>query len=106
MKTKLLLVALFNLFLSLHQTTAAPNTTTWGNDPEVKVVVGKKHIWLVADELSVKSLTVQVLDERGHVVMEKQLSSKMTNWSLRIDSLPQGNYSVKVGTKKMTDFKR
>ncbi len=106
MKTKLLLVGIFSLFLSLYQTTAAPNSTTWGNDPDVKVVVSPKRIWLVTDEISVKSLTVQVLDEQGKVVMEKQFSSKMGDWSFRIDALPQGKYSVMVGTKKMTDFKR
>jgi hypothetical protein len=47
-----------------------------------------------------------VLDEQGKVVMEKHFSSKMTDWSLRIESLPKGKYSVMAGDKKMTDFKR
>lgn len=106
MKTKLLLVALFSLFLNLNQNVFASAPNRSGGDPDVKVVVSQKRIWLVADELSVKSLTVQVLNEQGKVVMEKHFSSKMTDWSLRIESLPEGKYSVKVGDKKMTDFNR
>lgn len=106
MKTKLLLAALFSLLFSIGQTASASNSTTWGNDPDVKVFVSQKRIWLVTDEISVKSLTVQVLNEQGKVIMEKQFSSKMADWSLRIDALPEGKYSVMVGTKKMMDFKR
>lgn len=106
MKTKLLLVALFSLFLGLSQTFATANTTISHNDPDVKVVVSQKRIWLVADEISVKCLSVQVLDEKGKVVMEKYFSSKMTDWSLRIETLPEGKYSVVVGNKKMTEFNR
>ena len=106
MKTKLLLVALFSLFLSLNQNVFASAPNIFGGDPDVKVVVSQKRIWLVADEISVKSLTVQVLDEQGKVVMEKHFSSKTIDWSLRIESLPKGKYSVMVGNKKMTDFNR
>jgi hypothetical protein len=106
MKTKLLLVALFSLFLSFNQNVFASAPDFTGGDPDVKVVVSQKRIWLVADEMSVKSLTVQVLNEQGKVVMEKHFSSKMTDWSLRIESLPQGKYSIMIGDKKTTDFKR
>ena len=106
MKTKLLLVAIFSVFLSLDYTFATSGANTYHNDPDVKVVVSQKRIWLVTDEISVKSLTVQVLNEQGKVVMEKHLSSKMTDWSLRIESLPEGKYSVLIGNKKMTDFQR
>ncbi len=106
MKTKLFLVALFSLLLSLNQSVAGSNSNTTHNDPDVKVVVSQKRIWLVTDEISVKCLTVQVLDEKGKVVLEKHLSSKMTDWSLNITSLPDGNYSVTVGGKKMTQFSR
>lgn len=106
MKTKLLLVGLFSLLFSLSQTIAASSPNIQRNDPDIKVVVSQKRIWLVADEISVKSLTVQVLNEKGKVVMEKHFSSKMTDWSLRIESLPDGKYTVMVGDKKMTDFTR
>ncbi len=106
MKTKLLLAGLFSLFLNLSQNASASTPNITGGDPDVKVVVSQKRIWLVADEISVKSLTVQVLNEQGKVVMEKHFSSKMTDWSLRIESLPDGKYSVMVGNKKMTDFTR
>ena len=106
MKTKLFLATLVSLFLSLSPNAFATGTNFSGGDPDVKVVVSQKRIWLVADEMSVKSMTVQVLNEKGKVVMEKQFSSKMTDWSLRIESLPQGDYSVVIGDKKMTEFKR
>jgi hypothetical protein len=106
MKTKLFLVAVFSLFLSLAQTFASANSNISGNDPDVKVVVSQKRIWLVTDEISVKSLSVRVLNEKGKVVMEKQFSSKVTDWSLRIESLPEGRYTVEVGEKKITDFSR
>ncbi len=106
MKTKLFLVAVFSMFLSLAQSFASANTNISGNDPDVKVVVSQKRIWLVTDEISVKSLTVRVLNAKGKVVMEKQFSSKVTDWSLRIESLPEGQYSVEVGEKKIADFSR
>lgn len=106
MKTKLLLVGLFSLLLSISATIAANDSSIQGNDPEIKVVVSQKRIWLVTDEISVKCLTVQVLNEQGKVVVEKHFSSKMTDWSLRIESLPEGKYSVLIGDKKVTDFSR
>ena len=106
MKTKLFLVAVFSVFLSLAQSFASANTNISGNDPDVKVVISQKRIWLVTDEISVKSLTVRVLNAKGKVVMEKQFSSKVTDWSLRIESLPEGRYTVEVGEKKIADFSR
>lgn len=93
------------MFLSLNH--ALANTTAYQhNDPEIKVVVSQKRIWLVTDEISVKNLTVQVMNEQGKIVMEKTLSSKMTDWSLNIESLASGKYSVMVGSKKVTAFER
>ncbi|MCB0527386.1 MAG: hypothetical protein H6575_17285 [Lewinellaceae bacterium] len=91
------------LFLSAGPLSAMPRTD---HDPEVKVVVSPKKIWLLTDEFSVKNLTVQVLDARGKVVMEKRFSSKMTDWSLRIDALPEGRYEVMLDDKKATEFER
>ncbi len=107
MKTNIFRTIVLCLFLSLyHATSTAAATTSFGQDPDIKVVVSQKRIWLVTDEISVKSLTVQVMNAAGKVVMEKNFSSKMTDWSLQIGSLPAGAYTVMVGSKKMTDFKR
>lgn len=106
MKTKLFLVALFSLFFSLNQSVAGSDSNIQHNDPDVKVVVSQKRIWLMTDEISVKCLTVQVTNEQGRVVAEKYLSSKTTDWSLNIESLPAGNYTVMIGSKKMTQFSR
>lgn len=105
MKTKFFGALLLSMFLSLNH--ALANATAYQhNDPEIKVVVSQKRIWLVTDEISVKNLTVQVMNEQGKVVMEKTLSSKMTDWSLNIESLTSGRYSVMIGSKKMTAFER
>lgn len=106
MKTNIFRTLVLCLFLSLNHATTATAATFLGQDPEIKVVVSQKRIWLVTDEISVKKLTVQVTNEKGKVVLEKTFSSKMTDWSLQIGSLPEGNYSVMIGSKKMTEFKR
>ena len=103
MKTRICALALICFFFNMLQPVAAATQTS---DPEVKVVVSAKRIWLVADEMSVKSLNVQVLDQKGKVVLEKIFSSKMTDWSLQIEHLPKGNYTVQVGGQKATGFKR
>ncbi|MCC6282369.1 MAG: hypothetical protein IT262_17325 [Saprospiraceae bacterium] len=103
MKTRIFATALICFFFHLAQPVSA---ATPASDPEVKVVVSAKRIWLVTDELSVKSLNVQVFDQKGVVVMEKTFSSKMTDWSLQIENLPKGCYTVKVGAQQATCFKR
>ena len=35
-----------------------------------------------------------------------RLVADLADWSLRIESLPEGNYTVQVGDKKMADFSR
>ena len=102
MKTRIFATALICFFFNLLQPVSA---ATASSDPEVKVVVSAKRIWLVADEMSVKNLNVQVIDQKGKVVMEKTFSSKMTDWSLYIEQLPQGCYTVQVGNQKATCFK-
>ena len=106
MKTNIFRTFVLCLFLSLNHATTSTAATFFGGEPEVKVVVSQKRIWLVTDEISVKNLTVQVMNEKGKVVMEKTFSSKMTDWSLQIGSLPEGKYSVMIGRKKMTEFQK
>lgn len=106
MNTKLLLVALVGLIIGLQPISANANPNTLHNGPDIKVVVGSKRIWLMTDEVSVKSLTVQVTNEQGQPILEKHLSSKTTDWSLNIESLPKGKYSVNIGGKTMTQFDR
>jgi hypothetical protein len=102
MKTRIFATALICFFFHFAQPVSA---VTPSSDPEVKVVVSAKRIWLVTDEVSVKNLNVQVLDQTGKVVMEKTFSSKMTDWSLQIEQLPKGSYCVKVGVQQATCFK-
>lgn len=103
MKTRIFATAIICLFFSLLTFVSAASPSS---DPEIKVVVSAKRIWLVTDEISIKHLSVQVLDQKGKVVLEKTFSSKMTDWSLQIEHLPKGTYTVQVGGQKATYFKR
>lgn len=102
MNTRIFATALICFFFNMLQPVSA---AVPANDPEVKVIVSAKRIWLVTDEISVKSLTVQVIDQHGKVVLEKNFSSKMTDWSLQIEQLPKGCYNVQVDGRNATCFK-
>lgn len=102
MKTRFFAFALICFFFSTLQTVSAAN---FGSDPEVKVVVSAKRIWLVTDEISIKELRVQVLDQEGKVALEKCFSSKMSDWSLHIENLPKGSYTVQVAGVTVKTFK-
>ncbi len=101
MKTRIFVFALICFFFNTLQPVSAAVPT---NDPKVKVVVSAKRIWLVTDEISVKNMTVQVLDRNGKVVLEKSFSSKVTDWSLQIEQLPKGSYSVQIDGRPATSF--
>lgn len=97
------LIALFcALFLQMNTAAA----TTPSNDPEVKVIVSPRRIWLVTDEMPVKKLTVQVLDTAGKVVMEQHFSSKTADWSLDLQALPAGRYTVVAGAQEPIRFRK
>lgn len=100
---KSFLIALFcALFLQMNTAAAAAIQ----HDPEVKVIVSVRRIWLVADEMPVKSLHVQVLNIDGKVVLEQHFSSKTADWSLDLQSLPTGRYSVVAGTQEPIRFRK
>ncbi len=100
---KSFLIALFcALFLQMNAASAA----TPSNDPEVKVIVSPRRIWIVADEMPVKNLTVQVFDLQGKVVMEQKFSSKTADWSLDLQTLPAGRYSVVAGAQEPIRFRK
>lgn len=101
MKTRIFATALICFFFRLLPAASASHLPV---DPAVKVVVSAKRIWLVADEMAVKNLTVQVMDQKGKVVLEKNFSSKIADWSLSIDQLPEGSYSIQVGAQKAICF--
>lgn len=102
MKTRIFAFALICFFFNMLQPVWAASSAS---DPAVKVVVSAKRIWLVTDEISVKSMSVQVMDQNGKTVLEKNFSSKTTDWSLYIEQLPKGCYTVQIDGKKATCFK-
>ena len=104
MKTKFFMAIL--LACALMAPALATNMPNTGLDPEIKVVVSTKRIWLICDETPIKQLAVKVLDNKGTVVAQSQFSSQIVNWSLNIQHLPAGNYIVMVGDRKASEFKR
>lgn len=102
MKTRIFAFALICFFFNMLQPVWAASSAS---DPAVKVVVSAKRIWLVTDEISVKSMSVQVMDQNGKTVLEKNFSSKTTDWLLYIEQLPKGCYTVQIDGKKATCFK-
>jgi hypothetical protein len=101
MKSTFFALIITSLFASVLS--AAPLST--GGDPtDVKVVVSGKKIWFVADEMPVKCLCVKVKDNAGKVVLEKCLSSKTADWSLNVENLPRGKYTVEYGKDKSVAF--
>ncbi len=102
MKKSFFITLFCALFLQMTTATAAPAQ----NDPEVKVIVSPRRIWIVTDEMPVKSLTVQVLDTAGKVVMEQKFSSKTADWSLDLQTLPAGRYSVVAGAQEPIRFRK
>ncbi len=98
---KSFLIALFCVsFLQINAAAASQH------DPEVKVIISPRRIWLVADEMPVKNLTVQVFDLQGKVVLEQRFSSKTADWSLDLQSLPVGRYSVVAGAQEPIRFRK
>lgn len=103
MNTKLFAALIFSLLASAFQTVQAAN----GGDPtDIKVVVSEKKIWFVADEMPVKCICVKVKDSADKVVLEKCLSSKTADWSLSVESLPKGEYTIHLGQDKKVKFKK
>lgn len=94
-------VVTFFLALGFLNTVSAsqPLTIT-----DVQVVMTQKKIWFVADESPVKCMRVQMLDEQGAVVMQKQFSSKITEWSLDVHELPAGTYQLLVDDMPVKSF--
>jgi hypothetical protein len=80
-----------------HDTATLSHTSS--NPGDVKVVISHKRIWFVADELPLKCLKTRVIDAKGKVVIEKCFTSKSAQWSLDIEALPKGEYTLVVGER-------
>lgn len=109
MKNKFFTVFAFALFLSQLNAANSFSSTlnhdmatlshTSSNPEDVKVVISHKRIWFVADELPLKCLKTQVVDASGKVLIEKCFTSKCAQWSLDIEALPKGEYTLVVGER-------
>lgn len=73
---------------------------------EIRVVISEKKIWFVADEMVVLTMPVEVRDSQGKVVVECQFSAKCSDWSLNVENLPSGKYSVYIENKEVKTFTR
>ena len=103
MNTKLIALFIFSLIASFSPAANAAN----GDDPtDIKVVISEKKIWFIADEMPLKCLCIKVKNSEDKVVLEKCLSSKSADWSLNVESLPKGEYTVLVGKDKSVKFRK
>lgn len=97
MKTHFAIVLLFAFLFGYGQDLSANSTLPNGGEPDVKIVVGQKKIWFVADEIPLHCTSISVSNLSGEVVLEKHISSKTADWSLDISGLPSGEYVLKMG---------
>ena len=100
MKTKLI-ASIFWLALSLMPAFGFADN---GSPEEIGVVITPQRILFLTDETPVASISVQVTDNKGKVVLEKQFTAKMVNWSLDVDQLPAGKYCLSINDKHNTCF--
>lgn len=73
---------------------------------ELKVVIAQKRIWFVADEMPMKCVKALVKNAEGETVMEKCFSSKTSDWSMNIEALPKGDYTLHLGSNQVEKFRR
>lgn len=104
MKTKLFAVLLFAF--TLNQVPVYANLPALTDPTDIKVVVSQKRIWLVADEMPMKCLKAQVKNVDGKIVLEKCFTSKCAEWSLNIETLPKGEYTLHLGADHVEKFKK
>ena len=101
MKKTLFAILLIPLFATFQ---ASAFTVTANNPEDLKVVVSGKKIWFIADEIPVKHLCIKVTNNKNEVVLEKCLSSKVVDWSLNLDSLKKGDYTLHIGKDRTLKF--
>ena len=122
MKTQIFFALTFALFINQIQASNLPKATALfpeaskadlqtseikGNDPtDIKIVISQKRIWLLADEMPMKCLKTQIKNEEGKIVFEKCFTSKCADWSLNIESLPKGEYTLYLGAHQVEKFKK
>ena len=99
----LLFAALLLVFAAAGQSASAATLQT--PTPEIKFVVSAQRIWVMADE-SIYSLPIEIKNAAGKVVLEKEFTAKNADWSVNVESLPAGTYTVHVRGKEMTNFRR
>lgn len=100
---KTILLSLLSLLLTFGPAAASsPRTDSVG--AQIEIVITPKRILLVTDELPMKSLVVRVFDSSNHIVIQKEFSSKTTDWSFDVSHLPGGSYTVQVGAQTPVAF--
>ena len=102
------LTVLFALIISFTSTNAlfAVPVLPAGGVPDVQIVVSQKKIWFLANETPVKKLDVQIINEKGCIILQKQLSSKITDWSIDVQELPSGTYRILLDAVLSKTFTR
>jgi hypothetical protein len=120
MKTSFFSALLFTLISTQLQAVESIHFNMFGCEPscmehptadnrnldELKIVISQKRIWFVADEMPMKCLKAVVKKAEGEIVMEKCFSSKTADWSMNIEALPKGDYTLHLGNTRVEQFKR
>jgi hypothetical protein len=71
---------------------------------DIQVIVTQKKIWLITDEAPVKHLLVELVNEQGKIVLKREYSSKVVDWSLDVRDLPSGDYRLFLDTRLAKTF--
>ncbi len=83
-----------------------PSLSTSPSSSDVRVILGERKIWFVADETPVSCFTARVFDVAGALVLEKNFSSKIGDWSLDLTELPAGKFRLEIGGRTVANFRK
>jgi hypothetical protein len=105
MKLSILLVALLGIICQSFAYSGNPIVPCC-NPSDVQIVITPEKIWFMTDEAPVKHLNVQLVSEAGKIVLEKVFSSKSTDWSMDVRTLPAGKFRIMLDSKLYKTFVR
>jgi len=92
--------------LNAYQASLESSQDAGSRPTDIKVVFSQKRIWLLADEMPMKCLNAQIKNEAGEIVFKKCFTSKCADWSLNIEALPKGGYTLCLGNDRVEKFKK
>lgn len=101
---KTLVCKVFLMFLVTINLLAANSYPAAPGD--VQIVVTEKKIWFVAEETPLKKMDIQIVDQNGLVVAQKQLNAKCADWSLDLKTVAAGQYDIYIDQILVKHFEK